>query len=348
MTTPSLPKPTLVVKSEKPSLGELVGFYASLSDSAESTAIQQIPASDSHNLFLSARDAQGLLIGILRAWKEPPLTGEASAPSSYSGVIYEIAVREANRGHGVGKALRAKLKESTKGENIAWKGNPSRIAASLDRDLAIIRALYGISLIFGFQKVVEASYVQLIGDPTAAALPSTVKKALLPCLAIVLSALGTRFFWAVGNIRRFVLQRVAQLDPPSRRILVIAHLPLLFLHAVLFYVLCRIYQDICMFGLKPHYASSFVQAYGALLTLNVAWLLLLRHKRQDTGPERLWISNNILFAIAAFVWLALFKHSQISPEIQLFVACGLFFANSAIDLLKASHAYVMRDAFGGG
>jgi hypothetical protein len=164
----------------------------------------------------------------------------------------------------------------------------------------------------------------------------------------VLSALGTRFFWAVGNIRRFVLQRVGQLDPPSRKWLVIAHFPLLFLHAVLFYILCRIYQDICIYGLKPHYSSSFVEAYGGLLALNVVWLLLLRHKRQDTGLEKLWMVNNAVSAMAAFAWLAAFKHCNISPEVQLFVASALFAMNSAIDLFGASHAYIMRDAFGGG
>ena len=286
MGSSKAPKPVPIVKAEKPSLGELVSLYASLSESAESTALQQILDRDEkHNLFLTARGSDGLLIGILRAWKEPPLPDGAVAPSSYSGVIYEIAVREGFRGHGVGKALRAKLKENTTEPKIDWKGNPSRIAASLDRDLAIIRALYGISLIFGFQKVVEASYLQLIGDSSAATLAPTVKKILLPCLAIVLGALGTRFFWAVGNIRRFVLHRIVQLDPPSRRWLVVAHFPLLFLHAVLFYILCRIYQDICLFGLRPHYSSSFVLAYGGLLILNVVWLLLLRQRGRTPEPR---------------------------------------------------------------
>jgi len=347
-----------VVARGCPEVGELVGFYASLSEPADYKTIQETISSivqdPNHNIFLEARTKSKELVGFLRAWTDAPECMRNGTPQQTlkaHGIVYEIAVRSDYRGKGVGKRLLADLAERTKEWKLEWdnwSGNPERIATNLDRGLNIIRTLYGVSLIFGFQRVVESSYVQLVGDSSGAALSPTERLLLLPTLAIVLAALGTRFFWAVGNIRRCVLQRIIMLDPPKRWVLVLVHFPLLFLHAVLFFLLCRFYQDICMKGLSDLYSFGFIFVYTCLLTLNAVWLLLLMYKRTDKGPERLWIANNAVFAILALISLRVFPGPCVTSEHQLLIASGLFLVNSVIDFVKAKGAYILPDAFGGG
>jgi GNAT superfamily N-acetyltransferase len=335
-----------------PEPGELASFYAGISEPAEIKLIKETvdaaTTAPRHNIILSARSRDGQLAGILRAWTDASdETGQKPSTGRARGIVHEIAVRGDYRGKGVGRALLAGLRERTSAENIDWKGNSFRITANLDRDLSLIRNLYGISLIFGFQKVVESSYLQLVGDKTAASL-SPGAKILLITLALVLAAVGIRFFWAVGNIRRCVLQRIVRLDPPKRWVLVLVHFPLLFLHAVLFFFLCRFYQDICVNGLRHGYAFGFILVYLFLLGLNVGWLFLLEYNRTDKGPESLWIRNNAAFMIAGVICLVTLEHYHVTSEWELFSASGLFLLNSVVDFIRARGTYILSDAVSGG
>jgi GNAT superfamily N-acetyltransferase len=329
-------KPTscdLEIKSVAPDAATLVSFYAGLSEPAELKAVAEaFPAgSGDTNLVVLSAWSNEQFVGVLRAAKKP-------------GIIYDISVRSDYWGRGVGTRLRDELKKSTRGENIDWKGYPFRVAASLDRDLNMIRTVYGISLIFGFQKIVEWSYV-LLASGGAASLSTKVKLLLLPCLAFAVLAVGIRFFWAADNIRRFVLRRIVTLNPPKRWHIVIIHFPLLFSHAVLFFFLCRIFQDICERGLQQPDGAHFILTYTTLLFLNIGWLASMLNKKEK-GPESLWFYNNLYFAVAGGACFLIFWHCHVAAWLALSISAVLVLLNSVIDLAWASRAYILRPAGG--
>ncbi len=335
------------IEPKAPSTAELARFYAQLSEQAEIESVEKTlqGAQANGKIFLTARSKTGEIAGILRAWRDN--TDAKAEAAARVGIVYEIAVSTDRRGQGDGRALLEDLRERYRGEHIVWMGNPSRVAANVDRDLSLIRNLYGIALIFGFQKVVESGYLQVTRDPGAAPV-SAGEKALLLALALVITGAGIRFFWAVGNIKRCVLERILKLDPPRRWVLVVIHFPILFLHAVLFFFLCRYFQDMCMRGIRDSYARGYIVVYIILLLLNVLWLRFLMYKRTDKGPEWVWIRNNGVFAVAGIVALIIFDCHALSTERQLSIASGLFLLNSIVDFIKTRGAYILRDAFGGG
>jgi len=185
------------------------------------------------------------------------------------------------------------------------------------------------------------------GDRSLPALPGTTL-ALLAGLFVAIGLIGIRFFWATGNIRRFLLQRVIALKPPKTRDLLLGHFPALVLHAVLFFFLCRFYQDVCLNGLKGSYVQGLVLVFSCLMSLNVLWLAVLRRKRKDPGPEFIWIANNAVFAALGIVYLEEWHGFDVHPQLSLAIALLLLLLNSTIDLLAAGRSYILGDSFGGG
>lgn len=315
------------VQFEKVSLVERRAFYASFHETPSSVTEADLASPDT--VIVTARTNRGgKLIGILRGRIE-----------GQEGLVQEIAVHRDHRGKQVGKAMREVLiqREPT----AHWLADTSLMVPALDRQMAMVRTIHALSLVVGFREIADACYHRALGgepfDPG------------LAVLGLVLALTGIRFFWAPGNIRRYVLQRVTILDPPHRRWLVLVYLPLLFLHAVLFYGLARIYGDMCrgQIHLGGEYSHDFIVVYAALLALNTGWLFALTRKRGDRGPERTWMINNAIFALLALLWVVLRGDLHVTSGQNLGAGSVMFLLNSAIDLAKESGTYILGDTHAG-
>jgi GNAT superfamily N-acetyltransferase len=333
-----------------PTLTELVTLYAELAESARYEDLDKfltaVTLKPDQNIVVTVRskDSNKKLMGYLHAW----ISEEGNR-----GIVYEIAVDPRYHGGKIAQKMLAHLREN-KPNTIKWRGNSFRISPGLERQLVVVRMMYAVALTFGFQKIVDSTYNQVFrrfsppsGDhPIQQLPPDTMKVVIL--LFFALGLLGIRFFWATGNIRRFVLHGVTELQPPNTRSLLFFHFPLLILHAVLFFFLCRFYQDICTNGLHDSYVLGLLIVFTFLLALNVAWLTLLRMKRVDRGPEFLWMANNIAFALLGIVAYQVFYHCHVEVNTQLFLTGLLVLSNSILDFLLTGGTYFLGDAFGGG
>jgi GNAT superfamily N-acetyltransferase len=330
----------------RPSLGELVALYATLGEPSDLEARQK---TINQNIFVESRTEENELVGFLRAWID-------TASVHGDGIIYEIAVHPAYQSATVGKKLLKFALELW--PNVHWRGDATRISDSLNRHLTIVRIMYAVGLTFGFQKVVDATYGQFPGSfpkvsaDLAASGPAECPKILLVLMFLGIGFLGVRLFWATGNIRRFLMQRVIQIqaipNPPPTGELLMFHFPALIAHAILFFFLCRVYQGICANGLNDGDARGFTLMFVVLLWWNVIWLNVLRQGRSDPGPERFWIKNNRYFAVLGTLALCLFYLCPVLGKWELSMAVTILLANDAIDLFGTSHAYILGDAFGGG
>jgi GNAT superfamily N-acetyltransferase len=331
-----------------PTVGELVDLYASLSEAAEPETFEKILKSP-QTICISARskDSDKVLVGFLRAWLDP---------GTKTGVVYDIVVSPKRRGEDIAKALLDQLLNANK--EAKWKGDSRRVVPNLDRHLTVIRTLYAVALTFGFQKVVESAYVQFLqlfsvpGDHPLPELSFGIK-VLLALLFAALGFLGIRLFWAVGNIRRFVLRQIIFLNPPKTLYLLVFHFPILTLHAVLYFFLCRFYQDICLNGLYESYVEGLMWVFIVLLTLNVAWLVFLLRvgpngkRGRFIPPERLWAINNSTFAVAGLIFVTLLCCFHPPIEWSLFIATALILSNSGVNFSVTRRNYILGDAFGG-
>jgi hypothetical protein len=351
--------------------GELICFYAQLAEPAEVDTIDKLwnPSVKDGHVFKCVRDNSGHLAGLMRGWKDDTRI-----------IIYEIAVSLDKRHLGVGKKLRdaaraemsraAKVPEVPKPApaaetaqgmagaaavapplatdpvtaKFAAFGNPHRLTTYLDRELAVIRTLYAISFIVGFQKIGEAVYFLFFQEHTHLSFSGALF-GLVGLITLVLVLLGFRFFWAVGNIRRFVFRKISTLQPPKRKTLML-HIAFLFVVPLLFYFLCRIFQDLVTSLSLAQFNKRFLLVYGILLLANSGWLALLTHKL-SRNPERFWMINNFSFGTLAFCCtvVARFGHYEL---IIAYASCILLLANSLIDLLLSSEVYFLGDAYSGG
>ena len=78
-------------------------------------------------------------------------------------------------------------------------------ARDFKADIGLMQTVYGIFLVLGFRLLAESFYVFMIGG--AFDKPKTDIVIPVSALGLVLTFLGLRFFWAVGNLRRFILRR---------------------------------------------------------------------------------------------------------------------------------------------
>lgn len=371
-----------------PDIGELVDFYASLGEPCDAPSIEKWlkeirldkvatlepspeqppekaqPEREAHSestslehiaLSIRCKDGtskeNGKIIGLLRACRD-----------NRFGVINEIAIHENHRGKGHGRRLRDTLLADEPVKN-GWRGSAARIAGNLDRDLSIIRVVYAIFLVEGFKQVIQATYRRWVKGPNALEdgvlaacqslsphqpLPPLAPTWLLVFTAISIGALGVRFFWAIGNIRRFVLHRIINLDPPNRRAIVMLHFSFLFLHATAFFLMCEVFQDLGQHTLGREAIDRLILTLILLLAMNAIWLLFLIKGRTDHGPERAWLLNNSFFTVVFAIILFKIGSLAKTPEAMLTIVAACSMANSLLDFLVASDGYVLRDAFGGG
>ncbi|HKW64355.1 MAG TPA: hypothetical protein VJN89_17520 [Candidatus Acidoferrum sp.] len=222
--------------------------------------------------------------------------------------------------------------------DVRWPLTTSTTLENLNRDLNLILTLYAISMALGFQVLAESFY--RLCFPQSATAPRGTAIVLLTVLAFVLTAIGIRFFWAVNNIRRLILHRTAQLHSVGRRALVLFHFPVLFLHSLLFFILCRLQFN--MHNSFDHF-NPFIGLYSLLLTLNAAWMLILTKGRLDTRPESFWMWNNFTFGFLGFLLMLIARVLSQAGAPVLWGASALFFVNSAIDLSFMPRAYIMGE-----
>ena len=114
----------------------------------------------------------------------------------------------------------------------------------------------------------------------------------------------------------------AQLRPVSRRSLVLLHFPILFLHSLFYFLLCRLHLD--MHDSFEHF-KWFIGLYSLLLVLNAAWMLVLMAGRLDAKPEDFWMWNNLTFAVLGIVLMVIAQSLSLPGSLVLWVATGLFF-----------------------
>jgi len=357
-------------------VGAIINFYAQLGQPAEYKNVKEafLDPLDEESIELKVLhkiDEQGNLVGLLRALK----TTDAA------GVVYEVSVHPDHRR----KRLASRMVEALKlraPEVQTWYGNPFRVKAPLERTLASIRTLFGVSLLLGFREVALTAYEVFKTRERY----SAGDFGLLSVLLVALVLLGIRLFWAVEVIFRFVLSRVGLVKPPRTLRLVLLNYPVLFLHAIGFFFLCATFGRIAWsLSTSDDEAGrqakqfvvqgarvDFIVAYCALLLLNCFWLNdflpanrkifrwpFARSTRPELTsappsalgpplPEEVWIKNNLTFVVFGLFCLVFCAMSDRTSTVPLLFAGVLLIANSVFDVYRTRHSYAWGDPFSGG
>jgi hypothetical protein len=205
-----------------------------------------------------------------------------------------------------------------------------------ESDFSLVQVVYGVALVLGLEHVAESLYATFITRPYMEAdyIQFMVLKGMI---ALILALLGIRFFSAARNIRRFVL-----IHPDRSRITTTVHLPILLVHALLFYTLCRMEQGIksvkALWGTMP----LFTFLYCGLLVLNAVWLVFLIKGRDHKYPEIIWIWNNSIWAVVVLATTLAWRYFGF-PNLIAFAAVFFFlFINSIHDLSKTAESYLSK------
>jgi hypothetical protein len=210
--------------------------------------------------------------------------------------------------------------------------------AAIDRQqqLSVMATIYGVAMVLGYEQIAESFYSAIIKGEAIVATPLGYCLTLLASLCVAL--LGFRFFWAVGNIRRYLLEARIEVGQ-KRRAVVIYHAPILLFHAFLFYCLCRLTTDTGLHCELAERQREFLLVYELLLLTNSLWLTILLRRRRRKIPEIIWRNNNLAFSSLVLVLLisqAIFSYNILFVFIP---ALAAFFLNSLCDLRKTSHTY---------
>lgn len=203
-------------------------------------------------------------------------------------------------------------------------------------DLSLIQNAYGIALVLGFREIALWTFASgelFLRDRD----PWLLTLRLF--ISATLGLLGVRFFWATGNIRRFVLKR--KRSPNDRKAVTVIHFPMLLLHAFLFFILSKEAAGIEEWNSFGTRAATLSLTVLFFLIFNSFWLLVLLRGRREKEPERLWVRNNgicgaIIAAGLTVCWL-IDWHWQL---IGLILTVLILFANSLIDLIFRADSYM--------
>jgi len=204
-------------------------------------------------------------------------------------------------------------------------------------DISLMQTVYGILLILGFRQLGDALYLFVtkgVGDWELLC--------SLTAGGIALALLGFRFFWAVGSIRRYIVRHENNPNARVRRFITTFHFPILLLHAMAFYFLCRLHSDMISPTQFDNNVVFFIWGYVAFLLLNVIWLLWLVWRREDRRPEMIWIVNN---AVTALIGLGAFWGLRLviaDASLIFLLTCIVFVANSLIDLWGTADTYIAK------
>lgn len=212
--------------------------------------------------------------------------------------------------------------------------------ANANENLAVLRVVYGVSFGLGFWQLGQ-------GLPW----PWNSFWVVPPLLvAAMLTLLSIRFYWAMGNIRRYIKNKKHEDIHPIGRIIMMFHVPILMLHSFTFFILCRLYGD--MYDDNQDFnegvAYTFTLTYVALLYLNSVWVYWCHTPRTGfdfvfdifRSKAAYWSYNN--FSCASIV-MALVLFLNIDPEGLYFLVFFLFGVNSGYDFYQTGHIYIFDE-----
>ena len=212
----------------------------------------------------------------------------------------------------------------------------------------LMQTVYTVAMVFGVEKVVEASYGVLISRELVRRSASLELALCLLLLAIVL--LSMRFFWVPRNINSYIVNWFDELQEKVFSRVTMIHFPIALLHAVLFYYLCQAFVDMVAAGPEvesramAYHAARFVLLYASLLLLNAVWLFWITPRRtRQRSPGGIWAYNNIGFFVLVIVAFAVCRSAGLPNLLLILLACALFIANSVIDLALAAKYYILYE-----
>lgn len=136
--------------------------------------------------------------------------------------------------------------------------NPS----NTEKGFTLVQTVYGVALVLGLENVAKSIFKTFV-EPLYMDGMFSMFHAYKGVMALTLSLLAVRFFTAANNIRRYILSH-----EDSEKITTIVHLPLLLLHAFIFYILCRIEFEMDSINSLWKLFDVFVCLYVALLVIN--------------------------------------------------------------------------------
>jgi hypothetical protein len=217
------------------------------------------------------------------------------------------------------------------------------IERNLEANLKVLRLIYVVSYTLGYARLSLLFPHDLDTWPPQSA-------ALIIFAAVVLFVLSVRFYWAVGTLRRYMLEKLRRAEHtklketlkwPFRRMMFI-HVPVLMAHSFMFFLLCRYLEDIAKHlqeaGDQAPPLTRFALLYCGLLALNAVWLRMLKTDGK-ASEEQFWMRNNAAFAIIGTIWVLAGPCLVVNNQVVFAIALCLFLANSAFDFWKCCEAY---------
>jgi hypothetical protein len=214
--------------------------------------------------------------------------------------------------------------------------------------MSLMQMVYTVAMVFGLEKVVEASYRVLISPEL---IRRSVALEIALCLILVsIVLLSIRFFWVPRNLNSYIVNWFGTLEEKVFSRVTVIHFPIALLHAVLIYYVCQAYVDMVAAGpvvespAMAYHASRFVLLYAGLLLLNSAWLFWITpRKARGRSPGGIWAYNNIAFFLGAIVVFGVWRSLELPNLVLIVSACGLFIANSVLDLSLAAKYYILYE-----
>lgn len=197
--------------------------------------------------------------------------------------------------------------------------------------LGLIQTAYGVALILGLEEVAESLYGALV--------PGDLRFLLLKlAVAVTLVLLGLRLFAAVTNLRRYLARGE---DQRSQRLAAALHVPILMVHAFLFFFLCKLDHDN---SAETEFFDSLplmLLLYCLLLTINAAWLLgmFVSLKRDVAKTALTWAGLN-LSTVVLVVIIVMAKTAFGFSDLHCFlIVVAVLVIMSLADLLSTAEAY---------
>lgn len=205
---------------------------------------------------------------------------------------------------------------------------------SIKDDLSLMQTAYGVALVLGFKNVIESLYALSISMEVSGEI-QVIK--LMTGILLMLTMI--RFFWALGNIRRFIVRNEPKLKN-TRRHVVSFHFFILLLHAFVLFSLAKFSQDLTVQSSVDYASSFFVFGYTGFLLFNSLWLMILIRGQNDKYPEKTWIINNIITSVAT-ITIYVVIHILLSNCFYAFLfAFPLLLVNCLFDFIKTSSSYL--------
>ena len=227
-----------------------------------------------------------------------------------------------------------------------------RIRKNINSNLDLLRLIYVISYTLGYLRIAEIFPYDISSW--------SKQDVIVRFTAVVLFLLSVRFYWAVGNLRRYLMQKLNKANGTDKdtlkddlkgpfRLMMFMHVPALMAHSFIFFVLCRYLVDISKYFEEPTTGEPpfiiFLLLYCGLLVTNALWLKILTINSTAPYLERYWIRNNVISAFVGAVWVGvawgiLGVHYEImNGELFFFVGLIIFLVNSGADFFNTYEAY---------